>query len=107
LLLLLRRWSLGLLGMWLLHRRGRVVLLRVLRMRLLLLLLLVRVRRLRGLGWLCGVSSIVHRLVAPSHVRRLLLLLLLRLLLLRLLLLLLLLRSSVRRLTVPRAMVSE
>jgi len=90
LLLLLGRWSLGLLGMRL-HRRGGMVLLRMLRM--LLRLLLVRVLWLRGLRWLCGVRSIIHRLVAPGHVR----LLLRRLLLLLLRLGLLLLRRRLIR----------
>ncbi len=74
------------------RRRGVV---RLLRMRL----LLVRVLWLRRLRWLCGVCSIIHRLLAPSHVWLLLLLLLLRLLLL--------LSSGIRRLTVPAGMVSE
>jgi hypothetical protein len=66
-----------------LHRRGGVVL-SVLRV------LLVRMLWLRGLWGLCGVGSIIHRLVAPSHLSRLLLLLL----------------SSIR-LAVPRGMVSK
>jgi hypothetical protein len=66
-----------------------------------LLVLLVRVLWLRRLRWLCGVCSIIHRLVPPSHVG-------LRLLRRRvLLLLLLLLRSSISRLTVPSRMVSK
>jgi hypothetical protein len=100
LLLLLGRWSrLRLLSVRL-NRWGGVVL-RVLLV--LLLLLLVRVLWLRRLRWLCGVCSIIHRLVPPSHVG-------LRLLLRRrllLLLLLLLLRSSISRLTVPSGMVSK
>jgi hypothetical protein len=96
LLLLLGRWSrLRLLSVRL-NRWGGVVL-RV----LLVLLLLVRVLWLRRLRWLCGVCSIIHRLVPPSHVG-------LRLLRRRLLLLLLLLlRSSISRLTVPSGMVSK
>ncbi len=82
----------GLLRMSLDRRCG--VVLRLLRMRL----LLVRVLWLRRLRWLCGVCSVVHRLLAPSHVWLLLLLLLLRLLLLS---------SGIRRLTVPAGMVSE
>jgi hypothetical protein len=60
-------------GHWRLHRRGNMVLrvLRVLRVLGLLLLLLLWLRRLR---WLLGIRSIIHRLVAPSHVGLLLLL---------------------------------
>jgi hypothetical protein len=99
LLLLLGRWSrLRLLSVRL-NRWGGVVL-----CVLLVLLLLVRVLWLRRLRWLCGVCSIIHRLVPPSHVC---LRLLLRRRLLLLLLLLLLLRSSISRLTVPSGMVSK
>jgi hypothetical protein len=57
-------------------------------LRLLLLLLLVRVLWLgRRLGWLRGVCSIIHRLVAPSHVG--------------------LLSGRIGRLTVPAGMVSK
>ena len=64
--------SMGLLGVRL-HWRGSVVLL--LSMLLRMLLLVVRMLWLRCLRWLCGVGSIIHRLVAPSHVRLLWLLL--------------------------------
>ncbi|KAL2189233.1 hypothetical protein L209DRAFT_269781 [Thermothelomyces heterothallicus CBS 203.75] len=71
-LLLLGRWSLGLLSMRL-HRRDGMVLLPML-----LLLLLMRVLWLRSRGWLCGVRTIIGRLVAPRYIRLLLLLLLRR-----------------------------
>jgi hypothetical protein len=100
-LLLLDWWSLRLLSMRL-HRWGGVVLRVLLVLLLRRRLLLVRVLWLRRLRWLCGVPSIVHRLVTPAHVR-LRWLLWLRLLLLRLLLLL----SGVRGLTVPSGMVSK